>query len=238
MAKKSILVIDDEPDLLAVLESRLVRDGYEFHSAPNAEIGLQKAGSVHPQVIILDVSLPDADGFEVCKKLRSNPETSGIPILMLTARITPTDEVLSLELGADEYVRKPYDFQVLSTRIKKLLEKRGEATAQKQAKEPPVVDRLESGQLVLDIKRQKVYVQKKEVFFTTLEFRILRAFLQNPGKVLDRQELIKEAWKDEVAIEDRAVDVHLTSIRKKLGPLSDYIETLYGSGYRLAELPS
>lgn len=227
MKGKRILVVDDEKDIVRLLEYNLKKEGYEVLTAATGEEGLKAAVSGRPDLVILDIMLPVLDGFEVCKNLRANPKTAALPVLMLTAKGSETDEVVGLEIGADDYVTKPFKISVLLTRIKKLLQR-------SKAPAPPAAS-MKAGALELDPEKQKVRVKGKEVPLTTLEFRILSFMMKNPGKVYTRNQLLDGAWKHEAFVVDRTVDVHIKSIRKKLGPGADCIETVHGSGYRFKE---
>lgn len=229
MENRKILIIDDEPDILKVLKIRLEKQGYQVVTAPTGQSGVLACFSKSPDLILLDLMLPDMDGLDVCKKLKDNPKTSSIPIIMLTARIESSDQVIGLELGADDYVTKPFDFAVLHSRIKNLL-KRNSAPA------APADGALKAGKVTLDPVRYKAFVEGKEIPLTTTEFRMLHFFMKNPGRMFSRDEVLSGAWKEPVAINDRAVDVHITSIRTKLRDAAGYIETVRGEGYRFKEL--
>lgn len=230
MNKKHILVIDDEADLLTLLESRLSHSGYQVSTAQSAAEGLDAAKRLKPDLILLDVSLPDGDGFDVCKTLRSQASTKRIPVIMLTARGTATDEVLGLELGADDYVTKPYDYRVLETRIKRLL-KEGSGPGNDPIRVTD--DRMEIGNLVIDLRGRRILVDEKEIELTPLEFRILSTLASNPTRVYSREELIEMTWKHHKDV-TRSIKVnnHINNLRKKLGSCADRIETVHGSGYR------
>src|SRR5262245_20579659 len=171
--------------------------------------------------------MPGMDGWEVCKKLRQEPATAGIPLLMLTAKAEEADRVLGLELGADDYLTKPFGVRELVARVKALL-RRAEAAA-----EPAEV--LKAGKLVIDAGRRTVTAGGKAVALTTTEFNLLRSLAERRGRVLSREDLIALARGEEVAVIDRTIDVHVASLRKKLGKLGDMVETVRGVGYRLKE---
>jgi DNA-binding response OmpR family regulator len=233
MAKKHLLVIDDEADLVTLLESRLKHSGYEVSSAGSAAEGVAAARSNRPDLILLDVSLPDSDGFDVCKRLRSDASTRRIPVIMLTARGTATDEVLGLELGADDYVTKPYDYRVLETRIKRLLQP--EPAGRGAVGIHIADDRIELRDLEIDLRGRSVTASGRPVELTPMEFRILAALAGSPDRVFSRDELIAAGSKDGKADDpSRSIKInnHINNLRKKLGASADRIETVHGSGYR------
>lgn len=225
---KSILVIDDEKDILKLLQYNLEKEGYQFLSAKTGEEGFEIARAKKPDLVILDLMLPGMDGLEVCKLLRSDNATRGLPVLMLTAKSSETDQIVGLEIGASDYISKPFSVKVLLARAKNLLRNRDKIEAQGEAV-------LKRGDLVLDRERQMVTLKGKRIVFTKLEFRILAFLMENPGKVFSRDRLLSGAWGAETFVVDRTVDVHMKSIRQKLGKQRDLIETVRGTGYRLAE---
>lgn len=233
MSKKHLLVIDDEADLLTLLESRLRHSGYEVSTALTAASGLAAATQGRPDLILLDISLPDGDGFDVCKSLRSQAATRRIPVIMLTARGAATDEVLGLELGADDYVTKPYDYRVLETRIKRLLGRESAAAGSGASDLRRDDDVLASGDLTIDLRARRVRIADKEIDLTPLEYRILALLASDPRRVFSREELIETTWKNDKDV-SRAIKVnnHINNLRKKLGPCADRVETVHGSGYR------
>ncbi len=233
METRHILIIDDEPDIVKVLKIRLQKQGYDVSTAGTGQAGVQTAGIKNPDLILLDLMLPDMDGFDVCKKIRQDKNTQHIPIIMLTARSSNMDQVVGLELGADDYVTKPFDFTVLHSRIKNLFRR-----STKQNSTPPLGNNnpvLRAGKLEVDPVRFKAFVNDKEVILTTTEFRILYFLMKNQGRMFSRDDVLNGAWKEPVAINDRAVDVHINGIRTKLKEAGEYIETIRGEGYRFRE---
>ena len=224
---KTILVIDDEPELVKLLDYNLTKAGYLVLSARDGEKGLAAARQHHPDLVVLDVMMPGLDGWEVCKKLRAEPATAAVPLLMLTAKAEEGDRVLGLELGADDYVTKPFGVNELLARVKALLRR-----AEGQAGSAEV---LKAGKLVIDSGKRAVTAAGKRVELTATEFNLLRALAERPGRVLSREDLIARARGDDSAIIDRTVDVHVASLRKKLGKQGEMIETVWGVGYRLRE---
>ena len=224
---RTILVIDDEPELVKLLDYNLTKAGYLVLSARDGESGLAAARKHSPDAIILDVMMPGLDGWEVCKRLRQDPSTSALPLLMLTAKADEGDRVLGLELGADDYVTKPFGVRELLARVKALL-RRSEA-----ASTSPEV--LKTGKIVLDSSRRTVTSSAKPVALTATEFNLLKALAEKEGRVISREDLLSLARGDDVAVMDRTVDVHVAALRKKLGKNGETIETVRGVGYRLKE---
>lgn len=227
MPKQSILAIDDEKDILKLLEYNLQKEGYQFFSSKTGEEGLEMAKSKRPDLVILDLMMPGIDGIEVCKLLKADQNTKNIPIIMLTAKSAEIDQVVGLELGASDYITKPFSVKVLLARVKNIFRK-----ARPGQEEAAVI---KAGDLVIDKERQSFTVKGKPVSLTKLEFNILSFLMQNPGKVFSRDQLLSGAWKGETFIVDRTVDVHVRSIRQKLGKHRDAIETVRGTGYRFVE---
>ncbi len=224
---RTILVIDDEPELVKLLDYNLTKAGYLVLSAKDGENGLNTARKHSPDAIILDVMMPGLDGWEVCKRLRTDPSTSALPILMLTAKAEEGDRVLGLELGADDYVTKPFGVRELLARVKALL-RRSEIT-------PSSPEVVKAGKIVIDSSRRTVTVAGKPVALTATEFNLLKSLAEKEGRVISREDLLSLARGDEVAVMDRTVDVHVAALRKKLGKQGDMIETVRGVGYRMKE---
>ena len=224
---KTVLVIDDEPELVKLLDFNLTKAGYLVLTARDGEAGLAAARRHSPDVVVLDVMMPGLDGLEVCKRLRQETATAGVPILMLTAKADEADRVLGLELGADDYLTKPFGLRELQARVKALL-RRSEA----QGASPEVV---RAGKLVVDASRRTVTASGKDVALTATEFNLLRALAERRGRVISREDLISLARGEDVAVVDRTVDVHVAALRRKLGRHGDMIETVRGVGYRMKE---
>ena len=225
--KGTILVIDDEPDLLELVEFNLKKDGYEVIVAKNGQSGLEIAQKHVPDLIILDLMMPGLDGLEVCRQLRSDSRTRQIPMIMLTAKSAEADRIVGLELGADDYVTKPFSPRELVARVRALL--RRAVTTQ----ETPTI--IRQGDLVIDLTRHEVTSAGKHVTLTPTEFRILQFILARPGRVLSREQIIDAAVGNEMAVFDRTIDVHIAAIRRKLGKTGDRIETIRGFGYKWRE---
>jgi DNA-binding response OmpR family regulator len=226
VSRQIILVIDDEKDIQQLIRYNLEKEGYQLLFADTGEKGFELARSKKPDLILLDLMLPGIDGLEVCRMLRASRDTQGIPIIMLTAKNSDTDQIVGLEMGAQDYVAKPFSVKVLLARVKNVF--RGV-----DKKETSTV--LKSGEMVLDKDRQSFTIKGKPVALTKLEFRILGFLMENPGKVFTRDKLLSGAWDGEAFVIDRTVDVHVRSIRSKLGRHRDRLETVRGSGYRFSE---
>ena len=227
MTKKVVLAIDDEKDILKLLQYNLEREGYQVLCERTGEQGLETARSKQPDVIILDLMLPGMDGLEVCKILRSNKDTKHIPILMLTAKGSEIDQVLGLELGAVDYITKPFSVKVLSARVKNVFRNKEAKKSESGV--------LRAGDLAIDRERRSFTIRGKPVNLTKLEFQMLGFLMENRGKVFSREQLLNSVWDGEAFVVDRTVDVHVRSIRQKLGKHRDVIETVRGSGYRFVE---
>lgn len=219
-----ILVVDDEPDAVELVEFNLRNSGFEVVTAGNGAEAIRKARSNSPDLIVLDVMLPELDGLEVCKLLRGDPATAGIPILMLTAKAEEIDRVLGLELGADDYVSKPFSPRELVLRIKGLLRRR--------EPDAPKLERLKIGPLAMDLAAHSVTVGGKPVELTATEFKLLATLAQRRGRVQSRDQLLRDVWEYDAAIDTRTVDTHMRRLREKLGKAADYLDTVRGVGYR------
>lgn len=225
--KRHILAIDDEKDILKLLQYNLEKEGYQVSTAGTGEEGFEAAKIKKPDLILLDLMLPGMDGFEVCKLLRKDKSTQGIPILMLTAKNTEIDQVVGLEIGASDYIAKPFSMKVLLVRVKNLFRRTEPAQDGSQI--------IEAGDFILDRERHSLTIKGKPVSLTKLEFNILAFLMENRGKVYARDRILDHVWKGESFVVDRSVDVHVKSIRGKLGKYRDFIETVRGSGYRFIE---
>jgi len=227
MTKPRILIIEDERALTDVLSYNLQREGYEPIVANDGQEGLRKAQTLLPDAVLLDLMLPVRNGLEVCRELRSGDRTRNLPIIMLTAKAEETDQVVGFSLGADDYVTKPFSVKVLMERIKALLRRR-EADGEKT----DVVDHLN---VRIDRLRHRAYVEGKELDLTPTEFRLLESLLRQPGRAFARSQLMDAAIGEGAIVLERTIDVHVKSLRRKLGPAGEYIETVRGVGYRFRE---
>ncbi len=225
-----VLVVDDELDLVEMITLNLERNGFAVLAATDGRRALELAQKHRPALILLDVMLPGMEGTEVARRLRAERATDQIPIIMLTARTEETDVVVGLTLGADDYVTKPFSMKVLMARVKAML-RRGRPPAEPQDEN----GLLRAGPLVMDTNRHETTVDGHAVKLTLTEFKLLRALVEARGRVLSRDRLMDKAMGEDVFVTDRAIDVHVTSIRKKLGDAAWLVHTVRGVGYRLQE---
>jgi two-component system phosphate regulon response regulator PhoB len=228
MASK-ILIIDDEPDVADIVAMNLKAEGYKILIADNGESGLAKAKAEAPNLIVLDLMLPKMSGLEVCKALKREAATARIPIIMLTAKSDEVDRIVGLELGADDYVTKPFSPRELLLRVQSVL-RRSSAGGEKQ-------ERIKVGEILLDHSRHEVLVRNQPIELTATEFRLLAILMERRGRVQTRDRLLNDVWGYESVIDTRTVDTHVRRLREKLGPLADYVETVRGVGYRMSESP-
>lgn len=220
-----ILVIEDEQDLGTLLEYNLRADGHEAEVVRSGAAGVSRARTWKPDLILLDLMLPDIAGGEVARLLREG-EPRRTPIIMVTARGEESDRVKGLELGADDYVVKPFSVKELLLRVKAVLRRHSDEPKGEQRK-------LAKGAIQLDVDRHEVRVSDKPVVLTALEFRLLKTFLERPGRVQTRETLLSDVWGIDADITTRTVDTHIKRLREKLGPAGDVIETIRGVGYKL-----
>lgn len=226
MAEAHILVVDDEPDILSVLVYHLSRDGYRVTTAVNGPAALATAESEGPALILLDLMLPGMDGYEVLQRLRRNERTASIPIILLTARREEEERIKGFEVGADDYITKPFSARELTLRVEALL---------RRAKAEPVSAsrRVVVGPIVLDRDAHRAFSNGREMELTPLEYRLLEVFLERRGRVQSRRQLLQAVWETDAAIETRTVDMHVARLRSKLREAAGLIETVRGVGYRL-----
>jgi len=220
----SVLVIDDQSDLRRLLEYNFSKAGYRVLTAQGGEEGLATAQKRAPDVVVLDVMMPGLDGWEVLRRLRQDSSTSSLPLLMLTAKAEEEDRILGLELGADDYVTKPFGVRELLTRVSSLLRRCAPLSSAAEV--------LKLGGVVIDSGRRVVTVAGKAVSFTGTEFNLLRALAERRGLVIGREDLLSLVRGSDSASMDRTVDVHLAAVRRKLGKCGALIETVRGAGYR------
>jgi two-component system phosphate regulon response regulator PhoB len=225
--RAKVLVVDDEPEAVELVEFNLTQAGYSVITAGDGAEALKKARAAQPSLIVLDLMLPEVDGLEVCKMLRRDPATAAIPIVMLTAKAAEIDRVLGLELGADDYITKPFSPRELVLRVKRLL--RGERAS---GQEP---DKLVFGDLVLDVPRHLVSWRGRPVELTATEFKLLTVLAQRRGRVQSRDQLLRDVWEYNSLVDTRTVDTHMRRLREKLGPAAKYLDTVRGVGYRFVE---
>ncbi len=228
--KKSILVVEDEEDILALLHFNLIKAGYQVDCASQGEEALSKVAAGHYDLLLLDLMLPGIDGLEICSRVRQSEATAGLPIIMLTARGEEADVVRGLEMGADDYVTKPFSIKVLLARIQTVLRRHAEGD------EAPPPEELSCGDLRIHPGRNQVLVCDEPVDLTFTEFRVLLVLASRPGWVFTRYQIVNAVRGEDYAVTDRAVDVQIAGLRKKLGPCGHYIETVRGVGYRFREV--
>ncbi len=228
--KNVILIVEDEKDLVEILEYNLEREGYEVRSALT---GSEALAEVHrdplPDMILLDLMLPDISGTEICRRVRAEEKTRDIPVLMLTAKGEEIDRVVGFEVGADDYVTKPFSVRELMLRVKAIL-KRGRGGSES-------TEKVTFGCLVMDIPGHRVIVDGEEIVLTALEFKLLGTFMKRKGRVQTRDVLLGDVWDIHADVTTRTVDTHVKRLREKLGSAGEYIETIRGVGYRFRSRP-
>jgi two-component system phosphate regulon response regulator PhoB len=231
MKRPRILVVDDEPDLVELLKHHLAREHYDVASAADGEAALSEAKKRIPDLIVLDLMLPGIDGLEVCRRLRAEPRTQHVPIIMLTAKAEETDAVIGLAQGADDYIRKPFGMRELVARISARLRS---ASASLDLDERKVV---QWGDLQIDSVKHEVTLEGEAVRLTMTEFKLLRHLVQFCGRAFSRNDLLDAAVGTDTVVVDRNVDVHVATLRKKLGDYGKHIRTIRGLGYKFRETP-
>ena len=229
MEKIKILVVEDEAPIQELLQFNLERKKYRVKVADSGEEGITLAGDFLPDLILLDIMLPGADGLEVCKHLKADPKTTHIPIIMLTALCEEADVVTGLELGADDYITKPFSPRVLLARVKAALRR---ITATQPVSNNELI-RVHN--ITIDVGRHKVEVEGQGVTLTFTEFKVLQLLAQQPGRVFTRYQIVDAVHGEDYPVTDRSVDVQIVGLRKKLGPSGQCIETVRGIGYRFKE---
>ncbi len=224
-----ILVVDDEKDIVDLLKYNLEKEKeFEVITAHNGKEALASAVDNKPDIVLLDIMMPELNGFEVCKRLKSSTATSKIPVIFLTAKENEIDEIIGLELGADDYIQKPISPRKVIARIKSVF-RRIYSDDDKTIKTD---DYIKYKNLQIDTTAHIVKIDNEEVFFPKKEFQLLHFLLSNRGKVLSRDVLLNQIWGENVYVVDRTIDVHIAKVREKLGDYADYIETIKGLGYR------
>lgn len=226
--RKTILIVDDEKDIVDLLEYNLQKEGYNTLVAYNGTEAIELAKS-KPDLILLDIMIPNINGWEVLKSLKKNESTSEIPVIFLTAKGSEIDEVLGLELGADDYIVKPISIPKLFARINAVFRK-------KEIHIDAKTQKIIVGKIEIIPDSYKVKIEDEEVYFPNKEFKLLLYLAMNQGKVINRETLLNAVWGNDVYVVDRTVDVHIRKIREKLGKYADYIETIKSVGYRLREV--
>ena len=226
----TILVVDDERDILELLQYNLEKEGYQVLTADNGKAGLKLARG-KPSLVVLDVMMPEMDGWEVCKFLRKNAETATLPVIFLTARDSEVDEVVGLELGATDYIRKPVKMRTFLARVKRALR------SPDSGREDDAGDLLTIGDVGIQLKNYVVTIRNQDVHFPKKEFEVLVFLARHPDRVVSRETLLNHVWGHDVYVVDRTIDVHIRKIREKLGDQANLIETVKGVGYRFRKEP-
>ena len=227
---QKILIIEDEPDIRKTLEYNISREGYKVVSASSLSEGKEQINSSDFSLILLDLMLPDGSGLDLCREIKSDKDKSSTPIIILTAKDDEVDKVVGFELGADDYVTKPFSVRELILRIKAIL-KRGESK-----KETLEVQR-QFGELSMDIDSHEVFVNSEQIILTALEFRLLRQLVDRRGRVQSREQLLSDVWGYSAEVTTRTVDTHIKRLREKLGTMGKYVKTIRGVGYKFSRTP-
>ncbi|MCD6363988.1 MAG: response regulator transcription factor [Synergistetes bacterium] len=223
--RKTIAVVDDEEDIVELISYNLKREGFDVRGFYDGESFISSLKSFYPDLVILDLLLPGMDGFEVCRYIRRDERLSRIPIIMLSVKDSEIDKVVGLELGADDYLTKPFSTRELIARVKAVLRRYGVAGVNKASL-------IKRGSLLVDLETMEVTLSGRRIELTPIEFKLLVVFLQNPGRVFTREDLLEKLWGGKFVV-DRTVDVHINNLRKKLGEAGKAIKSLRGVGYKL-----
>jgi DNA-binding response OmpR family regulator len=226
MSKKSVIVVEDEQDMAELIGQRLRREGYNVALVHDGLEALEKIRAEPPDLVVLDIMLPRMSGTEILRELRADPRTSGLSVVMLTAKSEETDQIVGLQLGADDYITKPFSMSVLVARLGTLMRRTATPTDGGKL--------LTIGDIQIDPQQHAVLIEGKPAAMTRTEFRLLLALAAARGRVLSRNQLIDQTIGLDAVVTDRTIDVHLTSLRRKLGKARDYIKTVRGIGYRLS----
>ena len=232
MSKPLIIVVEDEADIQDIVAYNLKREGYDVLTAGRGDQGLSLIQAKNPDLVILDIMLPGIDGLTICQQLRAEAKTKALPIIILSAKEEESDVVIGLGLGADDYMPKPFSPRELLARVKALLRR---ATAQESQGQEQGQDQIRHGDLIIDIDRHQASLQGVALKLTATEFKLLMALASHPGRAFSREQLLNRVVGDAVVVVDRNIDVHIRSVRKKLGVQTGLIETVRGVGYRFAD---
>ena len=222
-----ILVVDDEPDILELTRLAMAQEGFEVETAATADEAWTCLQRGRPDLVVLDLMLPDRPGTEICRMMRGDSELADVPVIMLTARTDEVDRVVGFELGADDYVTKPFSPRELSLRVRAIL-RRGRSSE-------PTSETLSQHELVLDLERHRCAFRGETITLTAKEFQLLASLMRRPGRVMTRERLLEEVWGEGIAVTHRTVDTHMKRLREKLGAGGDLIDTVRGVGYRFRE---
>ena len=227
---QKILIIEDEPDIRKTLEYNISREGYEVISASSLSEGREKLESVSFSLLLLDLMLPDGSGLDLCRELKQDKSLSSMPVIILTAKDDEVDKVVGFELGADDYVTKPFSVRELILRVKAVL-KRGER------KSDNMEVQRQFGELKIDVDSHEVFVNDEQVSLTALEFKLLRQLVDRRGRVQSRDQLLSDVWGYSSNVTTRTVDTHIKRLREKLGDMGKYVQTIRGVGYKFTRTP-
>ena len=227
---QKILLIEDEPDIRKTLEYNISREGYDVVSAPSLSEGRIHLNSGSFSLVILDLMLPDGSGLDLCREIKADKEKVATPIIILTAKDDEVDKVVGFELGADDYVTKPFSVRELILRIKAVL-KRGER------KQENLEVQRQFGELLIDVDSHEVYVNDQSITLTALEFKLLRQLVDRRGRVQSRDQLLSDVWGYSADVTTRTVDTHIKRLREKLGSMGKYVQTIRGVGYKFTRTP-
>jgi two-component system phosphate regulon response regulator PhoB len=227
---QNILIIEDEPDIRKTLEYNISREGYEVACASSLSEGRQKLESASFSLLLLDLMLPDGSGLDLCRELKQDKSLSSMPVIILTAKDDEVDKVVGFELGADDYVTKPFSVRELILRVKAVL-KRGER------KSDNMEVQRQFGELKIDVDSHEVFVNDEQVTLTALEFKLLRQLVDRRGRVQSRDQLLSDVWGYSSDVTTRTVDTHIKRLREKLGDMGKYVQTIRGVGYKFTRTP-
>ena len=227
---QKILLIEDEPDIRKTLEYNIAREGYDVVTAPSLSEGRNHLNSSSFSLILLDLMLPDGSGLDLCREIKSDKEKTATPIIILTAKDDEVDKVVGFELGADDYVTKPFSVRELILRIKAVL-KRGER------KQENLEVQRQFGDLLIDVDSHEVFVNDQSITLTALEFKLLRQLVDRRGRVQSRDQLLSDVWGYSADVTTRTVDTHIKRLREKLGSMGKYVQTIRGVGYKFTRTP-
>ena len=227
---RKILIIEDEPDIRKTLEYNISREGYEVISASSLSEGKEKLESASFSLLLLDLMLPDGSGLDLCRELKQDKSLSSMPVIILTAKDDEVDKVVGFELGADDYVTKPFSVRELILRVKAVL-KRGER------KSDNMEVQRQFGELKIDVDSHEVFVNDEQVSLTALEFKLLRQLVDRRGRVQSRDQLLSDVWGYSSDVTTRTVDTHIKRLREKLGGMGKYVQTIRGVGYKFIRTP-
>ena len=228
---QKILLIEDEPDIRKTLEYNISREGYDVVSAPSLSEGRNHLNSGSFSLILLDLMLPDGSGLDLCREIKSDKEKVATPIIILTAKDDEVDKVVGFELGADDYVTKPFSVRELILRVKAVLKRGDQKSANLEVQR-------QFGDLVIDVDSHEVFVDNESITLTALEFKLLRQLVDRRGRVQSRDQLLSDVWGYSADVTTRTVDTHIKRLREKLGVMGKYVQTIRGVGYKFSRTPA